>query len=384
MKYKFNVIVLALLVVSTSLFGQSATKSLSGDNWKNPNRTKTWTPPSITDDIVGATDAKTLTNKTINGANNTLSNVPVDMQALSDGSATATTTIQAPLNQITRTAAGKGLIETGNPNLLKDPSAEAATTPWAIYFDAAGVNPTDGTGTTGGSPTISVSNSSLVPLAGIKSLLLSKPGSSAQGQGISLDFTIDRKDAGKVLQGKFDYEISSGTYADDDISVWIYHIDGGSSRLIQPAPYLLKKSGIVEGFPFEFQTQGGSGAALTYRMIFHIASTSTNAYDIKFDNFSVGQQAKLYGSPVTDTIIFNPTGAWTTNTSYSGYYRQIASKAEIEYRVTLSGAPNATGLILNLPPGMSINTSKSSSKLLSKSFCKFFCKRVRRSISFNY
>jgi hypothetical protein len=350
-------IILSFLVLSTSLFGQSTTKSLSGDNWKNPNRTKTWTPPSITDDIVGATDAKTLTNKTINGANNTLSNVPVSIQGLSDVSPTTATTIEVPYNGVTTTATGKGLLETGAANYLKDPSAEALTTPWNIYFNTAGTIPINGTGTAGGTPTITLSNSNTLPLAGKKSLLLTKPASSTQGQGISIDFTIDRKDAGKVVRGFFEYEIASGTYADNDMAVWIYYVDGANSKLIQPAPYLIKNSGIAEKFPFEFQTQGGASVALTYRMIIHQVTTSTNAYSLRFDNFKLGVYEKAYGSAIVDrglyTPIFTGLGA-ISNVNFRQF--QIGNILRIEFFFG-AGTVTGSGASFTLPPGLSADIS---------------------------
>lgn len=38
--------------------------SLSGDNWKDPLRTKTWTPPATTDTLVGRSSTDTMSNKT--------------------------------------------------------------------------------------------------------------------------------------------------------------------------------------------------------------------------------------------------------------------------------------------------------------------------------
>lgn len=53
--------------------------SLSGDNWKDPLRTKTWTPPLVSDELVGKTAAQDLTNKIIDGDLNTLLNLPVNL-----------------------------------------------------------------------------------------------------------------------------------------------------------------------------------------------------------------------------------------------------------------------------------------------------------------
>lgn len=49
--------------------------TLVGDQIKSSNKTKTWTPPSATDTLVGRSSTDTLTNKTINGSLNTITNV---------------------------------------------------------------------------------------------------------------------------------------------------------------------------------------------------------------------------------------------------------------------------------------------------------------------
>ncbi len=78
---------------------------------------------------------------------------------------------------------------------------------------------------------------------------------------------------------------------------------------------------------------------------------------MKFDNFIVGPQAKLYGSAITDWVSYTPTGTWVTNTTYQGKYRRVGDSLEIEARVALTGAPTGT-FTLNLPSGFSIDTSK--------------------------
>lgn len=54
---------------------------------------------------------------------------------------------------------------------------------------------------------------------------------------------------------------------------------------------------------------------------------------------------------------FTPTGTWTTNTTYTGWYFQNGKELTIRYRLALSGAPNASFLNLNIPGGFTVDTS---------------------------
>lgn len=170
---------------------------------------------------------------------------------------------------------------------------------WTTYADAAASTPVDGTG---GSPSSTYAVSTDTSLRGSSNFLWTHSAANRQGEGFSYDFTINPADKGKVLQGSFDYVIASGTYADDDLQFWIYDVT--NAALIQPAPFKLKNSGSAEKFAFEFQT---SSSSTSYRLIGHVATSTATAYTIRFDNWNLGPQAKLYGSPITDAVAYTPT-----------------------------------------------------------------------------
>jgi hypothetical protein len=239
-------------------------------------------------------------------------------------------------------------------NYITNPKLESDIVGFNTYKTAAQVNPT--TGTTGTALYASLSRTTTSPLRGTASLLLTKTAFNAQGEGVSYDFTIDNSDKGKVITASFEYQIASGTYADNDLSVWIYDIT--NATLIQPAPYLIKNSGIIEKQSCEFQTAINS---TSYRLIIHCASVSDLAYSIKFDNFIVGPQAKSYGSAITDWVTFTPTGSWITNATYTGKYRKVGGQAEFNIKVALSGAPTSVNLTVNLPLVMDTSVMLSSS-----------------------
>jgi hypothetical protein len=73
----------------------------------------------------------------------------------------------------------------------------------------------------------------------------------------------------------------------------------------------------------------------------------------------------VFDNRLTDWIPYTPTGTWTTNTVYVGRWRRVGDSAEIQINVNISGNPDNTQLIINLPSGLVIDTSKQSSDALN-------------------
>lgn len=97
----------------------------------------------------------------------------------------------------------------------------------------------------------------------------------------------------------------------------------------------------------------------TYVLRFEALSTPSAA--IKVSNIQYGTATRLgQGSPVTGWQTFTPTGSWTTNTTYTGRYRQVGQNLEVHATATTSGAPTAASFTVNLPSGFTIDTSKLS------------------------
>jgi hypothetical protein len=55
---------------------------------------------------------------------------------------------------------------------------------------------------------------------------------------------------------------------------------------------------------------------------------------------------------------YTPTGSWTSNATYTGYWRRNGDSMDLDLKVALSGAPNAANLSINLPSGVTIDTGK--------------------------
>lgn len=242
--------------------------------------------------------------------------------------------------------------------LSSNPDAEVDTTGWALYEDAAGTQPVNGTGVAT-SNEITWTRTTSSPLRGTASFLLTKDAADRQGEGVSYDFTIDTADQAKVLQVEFDYSVASGTFtagstsADSEVTVWLYDVT--NSVLIQPSTYkLYSSSSIADKFIGNFQTASNS---TSYRLILHIGVTTAVAYTLKFDNFKVGPCSYVYGTPITDWKSFTPTGSFT-NATYTGFYRQVGDMEEYDIKMLMTGTPASATLTINTRSGVTIDTAK--------------------------
>lgn len=243
-------------------------------------------------------------------------------------------------------------------NFILTPDAESGSTGWATYADVAGATPVDGTG---GAPTVTWTISSTSPLMGSGSFVFTKDAANRQGEGSSYDFTIDSGYQAKVLSIEFDYIVGSGTFVggatgvDSDVEIYIYDVT--NAVVIQPSTYKLYSNSSTASAHFVGNFQSASNST-SYRLIFHTATTSASAYTLKFDTISVSPSKYVYGTPITDWTSFTPTGAWSANTTYTGYWRRVGDSMEAQTLVTVSGAPTSATLTINLPTGYTIDTTK--------------------------
>ena len=74
-------------------------------------------------------------------------------------------------------------------------------------------------------------------------------------------------------------------------------------------------------------------------------------------------QSKLFGR-LTEWTEFTPTGSWSTNVSYVGWYREVGDTLEVRIGISLSGVPDAIPLTVQLPPGFTINSNKITNSTL--------------------
>ncbi len=236
---------------------------------------------------------------------------------------------------------------------------EFNATGWATYADAAAPAPVDGTG---GSPTIVFVRTTNAPLSGAASGYFAKnaSGSSQQGQGVSYDFDIDLADRAQVLNIQFDYNTSTN-YVDGDIRVYVFA--RGANEVIEVIDRDLYASSFGK-FSGTFQTRSDVSA---YRLIFHIASTNTNTYEVMIDNVFVGSKPIVKGPIVTDWESYNITATNIAVSSITAFKRREGDSYYITGELIASGA--ATGTItLNIPD--TIDTTKIGTYLIGTGFAQ--------------
>jgi hypothetical protein len=192
-----------------------------------------------------------------------------------------------------------------------------------------------------------------------------KDAVNRQGEGWEYDFTIDSAYKAKVLQIDFEYLVSSGTFiagtssADSDVTVWIYDVTNGV--VIQPSAYKLLSNSSTLSTKHSATFQSASNST-SYRLIFHVGSTSASAYTLKVDGISVSPEQYVYGTPVTDWQAYTPifTGFGTVTTQ-EFWWRRVGDSVQIRGRF-LNATVTAVEARVSLPSGL---TSSDTTKLNS-------------------
>ncbi len=310
---------------------------------------------------VGTSDSNVLSNKTfsdpivLDGQGSTPATPSAGFYKMYVSDSSQKLTIMDSNGVETAVGSGSG----GGVNYILTPDGSSSVG-WATYSDG-GASPTDGTG---GSPTISYATSTNSDLRGSSNFLFTHSASNQQGQGFSYNFTIDAADKAKVLTVSFNYLVASGTYADGDLTVWIYDVT--NATLIQPAPYKILNAIGSQPWQGEFQTASNS---TSYRLIVHVTTSTATAYTMRFDNFALGPDiGKNMGVPVTDWVSYTPTltgsgsnpSLGSTGT-ISGMWRRVGDTMECTLYAVASGTgvTNGSGYYqFSIPSGYSIDGSK--------------------------
>jgi len=206
----------------------------------------------VTGDVVGTSDAQVLTNKDIDGStasNTSRLTVPQDTKTNLDAlTRKAGTVVYANDLETYFGDNGTNLIEfgsgSGEKNYFKDGNFENNIALATTYDDGGAY--VDGTG---GTPTvISVAQNGTDALEGDLDLAITKAASDATGEGVTLlSETIDRADFGKPLFVSIEVDATDANYSSGDLRLQAYDVTNGSIINILPLVNLDDNSGILQG-----------------------------------------------------------------------------------------------------------------------------------------
>jgi hypothetical protein len=190
--------------------------------------------------------------------------------------------------------------------------------------------------------------------------LITEAGSSSGAFIESPLFTLDQVDLGKPVSISFDVK---GNATDGDYQVYICRYD--SNDVLQERIVVAGNASTTSPYsaklPTGTTTLNGffvSSSTSTDQYALRIVSNNSSASSIRIDTLFIGPQPIRVGAAATDWVSYTPTGTWTANTTYTGRYRRVGDSIDFEVKIALSGAPTATSLYVDLPLGLSIDTTK--------------------------
>lgn len=333
----------------------------------------------VTGNIVGTSDAQTLTNKTLTGA--VVSNfedfteqgsspaAPVSgkrrMYVKTNGKAYLqdSTGLEKALGSGSGSGAknylSEGLIVGSNTNNISGDFEDGSTTGWHLGHISLDSNknptgsPTVGSGFDPGLTFTTISGS---PLSGVYSGAYVNANPAVAGDCLISDaFYIDPSDQAKVLSLSCNYKAYSGaanmSFAGNNTGTFAVGLwDVTNSQWL----------GVTGAFGFDQATGVGkwTGTAQTnyntsqLRFVLYTANSTSGACTLEVDDFVCTPQVITQGTPVTDPVNYTPTigGAGTTS-SMDLKWERIGPNIHI-YGAFQTGTPTATTATLPLPSGL--------------------------------
>jgi hypothetical protein len=178
-------------------------------------------------------------------------------------------------------------------------------------------------------------------------------------------FVLDDADFNKKLKVQFDME-PNGSYAasDQELDAWSCTqawsggtCGGTSARLpLSTDSSALSLLPLLTGtYRTTFDAPGATAKWIQVQFGLHAATASSA---VAYSDVVVGPGVVTQGAAVTGWTSYTPTGAWSTNTTYTGFYRRVGDTAQFKIQVATSGAPTAADFSVTfLPSGMTVNTT---------------------------
>jgi hypothetical protein len=230
-----------------------------------------------------------------------------------------------------------------------------------------GINPT-GAPTVGSAASVTTFGVSATnPLSGTHSMNIASSGAWSAGQGYITDaFTLEEEDKGQLLTFEISYRLNSSTAnlnlsgtTSNTFAVWFYNV---TDSVWEPGTGQFSMTGTQGKISCQMQTVWkAAGTSAQYRVALVAINASSGAVDLTFDSASFGPTKVTKGAVVTEWKAATYTSSWgATNVNYTGGVYQHGDRQYFDVSVNCTGAPSGSALLITLPNGASIDTSKQS------------------------
>lgn len=172
-------------------------------------------------------------------------------------------------------------------------------------------------------------------------------------------FTLDAADYGVTQQIKWAQNILSGTTGDWAVDVWSNTSSSYTATTSSRLPLFTDSVSqtLLPNLEGSFKTTFSAPNSSQQFLELRVQSPTTTGHSLVLSDVIVGPGTVIQGAAISSDITWTPTGSFTTNTTYTGFYRRVGDHMIGRVQISFAGAPNSVTATLNLPTGFTINTS---------------------------